>query len=123
MILAIDDDPGRYDHLARLLSTEIQVAACTQCVMRLLPRSTAVLLDHDLNSGYCLQCGQKSDLEDSRPFVPLIQVPTIVTSASMMVNRKWLVDHLTVPCAQISAISIDPELSWIGWLYLQGVLS
>ena len=65
-ILAIDDDPGRYDELRRLLEDRqggvpvvLRVACCSACVAAHLPRAVAVLLDHDLSADPCT-CGAVS---------------------------------------------------------------
>lgn len=131
MILAIDDDPFRYQHLDRLLVGRqsfhrVTHALCPLCVAASLPKAHAVLLDHDLGPAYC-PCGATIDTKASgREFVPMVRasgLPVIVTSASSRENIRALCDALAGhPYTQISAIEIDPELKWIGWLWTRGVL-
>lgn len=128
MILAIDDDPFRYQHLVRLLAGRATVthATCPACVAAHLPNARAVLLDHDLAPSIC-PCGEMLDSEaNTRPFVPAIRalgIPVIVTSASSRENRKALCDALTGhPYTALTAVDTDPELKWLGWLWTRGVL-
>jgi len=133
-ILAIDDDPGRYDELRRLLEDRqggahvgLVVACCPACVAAHLPGAVAVLLDHDLSTDPCT-CGEWADTDDSRGYLPAVAavgVPVIVTSASKPENRAWLTTRLHaagVTVRQHSANEIQPEWHWIGWLWTRGVL-
>lgn len=128
-ILAIDDDPGRYDGLRQMLGDRVrlEVVSCRGCVSRLLPECDAVLLDHDLCAEACT-CGGWPDRESTREDTPAIAVcgvPVIVTSCSAHENRRWLTETLrehNVRVVQHSANEIQPEYHWIGWLWRQGVL-
>lgn len=136
-ILAIDDDPGRYDHLIRLLGdrANVSVVACPRCVVSGLVGADAVLLDHDLNGRDqawarvpCAGCGLAYVEKTTRRMVEHIarrDVPVIVTSASAPENRRWLMRALTaggVRAWECSAVETDPELRWIGRLWAWGVL-
>lgn len=128
-LLAIDDDPNRYDGLRRILGERValSVACCPACVNQLLPGVDAVLLDHDISGEPC-SCGQWSVEEWTRAYVPLITqsgLPVIVTSASDPANRAWLTRALKdagVRVVQHSANEIQPEHHWIGLLWAWGVL-
>ena len=129
MILAIDDDPFRYQHLDRLLAGRAVIthATCPLCVAASIPQATAILLDHDLGPSIC-PCGAWIDQEaNTRPFVPMIRasgLPVIVTSASSRENIRALCDALAGhPYTALSAVETDPELKWIGWLWTRGVLA
>jgi hypothetical protein len=132
MILAIDDDPGRYEHLGRLLGSRadlrLVVGCCPRCVRAHLRTAAAVLLDHDLDGAAACSCGLPQQHDDTRVYLPWVadlKLPTIVTSASSRANVRHLVQQLVqagVPQVSISAIETDPELRWLGWLWLQGVL-
>ena len=145
MILAIDDDPFRYQHFDRLLTgrvgpapllgvgtphqsstRRVTHAVCPACVAAAIPLARAILLDHDLGPSYC-PCGATVDHQaNTREFVPMVRasgLPVIVTSASSRENIRALCDALAGHnYTQISAIEIDPELKWIGWLWTRGVL-
>lgn len=133
-ILAIDDDAGRYDHLVRLLEgrAELVIACCPGCVARELPAADAVLLDYDLDSGEaCAACGGRSEYAKGTAYAPAVaarQVPVIVTSASHPTNRRRLLADLHHAGlgrrlrTEISANETDPELRWLGWLWVVGVL-
>ena len=130
-LLAIDDDPGRYDHLADLLTARgvsLSVACCSACVARLLPTASAVLLDFDLDGGETCTCGAVPDRANGLGFVDAIaafNVPVIITSASARTNRHALFDVLVarnVFTTMLSASDPDPELRWLGWLWSLGVL-
>ena len=128
-ILAIDDDPGRYDGLRQMLGDRVrlEVSSCDQCVLDDLAVADAVLLDHDLCAESCT-CGDWPTAESTRHLVPHIVdrgVPVIVTSCSAHENRRWLTETLrthNVQVVQHSANEIQPEYHWIGWLWRQGVL-
>lgn len=129
LILAIDDDPGRYDELQRITygRVRIYVACCEQCVAERLPECAAVLLDHDITGEPCT-CGEWSTTDDTRPHLPAIAargVPVIVTSCSDPDNRRALTAALLRGGGHVlqhSANEIQPEMHWLGWLWLQGVL-
>jgi len=130
LIFAIDDDPGRYEHLQRLLGARalVVVGCCPRCVEVHLAAASAVLLDHDLDDAEACSCGLPQQHDDTRAYLPLVaalKLPTIVTSASSRANVRHLVQRLVqagVPQISISAIETDPELRWLGWLWLKGVL-
>ena len=101
MILAIDDDPGRYDHLRRLLEArdvELFVVACPACVSERVRYASGVLLDYDLDSGEpCAGCwssyGVWSHAAKGLHHVPALaarRVPVVVTSASYHENVSRL---------------------------------
>lgn len=130
-LLAIDDDPGRYDHLADLLTARgvsLSVACCSACVVRLLPTASAVLLDYDLDGGETCTCGAVPDRANGLGFVDAIaaaRVPVVVVSASALANRKALAAALRENGATVTLLSAsdpDPELRWLGWLWSLGVL-
>lgn len=133
-ILAIDDDPGRFDGLRRLIGDRVTltIAACPACVLAALPTASAVLLDYDLDSGEpCPACfasyGVWSDTSKGIHYAPAIrrlEVPTIVVSCSHPANVKRLVDALrpSSRVARISAMETECELRWLGRLWAWGVL-
>lgn len=134
-LLAIDDDPTRYEHLRRLLGNRatLTIAACPDCVRRLLPTADAVLLDYDLDSGEpCADCLRSFGMWSHAPKgsyhvhrMSIRKLPTVVVSASAPANVAGLCAALAVngiPYARISAIETEPELRWIGWLWSRGVL-
>ena len=130
-LLAIDDDPGRYDHLAVLLSARgvsLSVACCSACVARLLPTASAVLLDYDLDGGEACGCGTMPEQANALSYVDAIaaaKVPVVVVSASALANRKALATALRESGATLTLLSasdLDPELRWLGWLWSLGVL-
>lgn len=131
-LLAIDDDPGRYDYLRCLLAprgVELVVASCADCIAGALPRAAAVLLDYDLDGeDPCDCCGGWPQHAKGLAYVPAIVavgLPVLVTSASCPANRTALVKALREGGArveQISAADVLPELSWLGQLWAWGVL-
>lgn len=136
MILAIDDDSGRFDHLRRLLEArdvELFVVACPYCVAANLPRASGVLLDYDLDSGepcpYCFASyGVWAHAAKGIHHVPALaarRVPVVVTSASYPENVSRLCAALRdagVLHAQHRATDVDPEVRWIGALWAMGAL-
>ena len=134
MILAIDDDPARYEYLQRLLEgrVEVVVACCPACVSRLLPEASAVLLDFDLNLEDSCTCGKPyaeyKQRSNTLPYVPAVaarQVPVVVTSASGSENIRALCQALraaNVRFGQYRACDTDPEYNWIGRLWVMGAL-
>lgn len=138
ILLAIDDDPGRYDYLRVLLGEREQagkvpirlvVAACRACVERHLPEALAVLLDYDLDSGeLCTACGGWVDVDKGSAYVDDLDgsgLPVIVTSASHPANRHALVVALRdvgVRVDLLSAIDYGCETRWLGRLWAWGVL-
>ena len=135
MILAIDDDAGRYEHFGRLLGgrAEVVVACCPACVAELLPKAAAVLLDYDLDSGdVCNRCSASYDTwreyAKAIHYVPAVAargVPVVVTSSSSSENIRALCAKLRaydVRFRQHRATDPDPEVRWIGELWVMGVL-
>lgn len=135
MILAIDDDPFRYDGLKRMLAprgVEVRAACCAACVNDAVLRGVkAVLLDYDLDSGDPCMCGVHPEFQKGTEWVPYVAklaVPVIVTSASYPENVDRLVQKVRaylpagVPHARISAHSTMPEDGWISKLWQWGVL-
>ena len=135
MILAIDDDSGRFDHLRRLLGSRVElvIAACPACVAEHLPRASAVLLDYDLDSGEpCPGClasyGVWAHAAKGLHHVPALaarRVPVVVVSASYPENVSRLCAALReagVLHAQHRATDVDPEVRWIGALWAMGAL-
>lgn len=128
-LLAIDDDPGRYDYLRLLLKqrgVDLRVVCCAPCVTEALSLGpVAVLLDHDL-SEEC-SCGMPT-LTNTRSYLDDIVVsgrPVVVTSCSAPHNRSFLTDYLRdrgVKVRQHSADSLGCEWAWLGMLWYAGVL-
>lgn len=130
-LLAIDDDPHRYEHLGRLLGPRgfaVDVLHCPACVAEAtaLHIHAAVLLDHDLfNSCQRCQTFAKGNTRQHLDRVAAMGVPVVVTSASSAENRRALWEGLRrrgVTCVQLSALEPDCELRWLGWLWAQGAL-
>ena len=133
VLLAIDDDAGRYDGLRRYLGdrsdVQVVVACCAACVAQHLPTASAVLLDYDLDSGeLCEACGGWPEQVKSTSYLPAVlarRVPTVVTSCSYPANVLGLCRALHqggVPHIASNAHETDCELRWLGWLWLRGVL-
>lgn len=136
MILAIDDDSSRYDHLRRLLEArdvELFVVACPTCVGERVRYASGVLLDYDLDSGDpCAGCfasyGVWAHASKGLHHVPALavrRVPVVVTSASRPENVSRLCAALSaagVLHAQHRATDVDPEVRWIGALWAMGAL-
>ena len=138
IILAIDDDPGRYDYLRVLLGereragqppVRLVIATCRACVERHLPESAAVLLDYDLDSGeLCAACGGWCDVDKGTGYVNDLGgsgLPVIVTSASHPENRHKLASALSdvgVRVELMSALDYGCEARWLGRLWAWGVL-
>lgn len=129
-LLAIDNDPERYNHLHALLSmrgVELSVVCCATCVARPLPTATAVLLDFDLNNGDPCGCGAMPEHANALALVDAVAaagVPVVVVSGSTLENRRALAVVLRARGATftlISALETDPELRWLGWLWTRGV--
>jgi hypothetical protein len=133
MILAIDDDAGRYQNFKNLLALRtnpvpFEVATCPGCVNRFLPEATHIFLDYDLD-GYqeCASCLIEStvNLKGSYylPHLNELGRPVIVSSCSQDSNRYYLYDNLTVKkkiC--IPAWELNVEYKWLGWLWAYGEL-
>lgn len=145
LILAIDDDQERYDHLRDLLQDRatLTIASCPACVAAELARApAAVLLDYDLDLLPCPRCGADTGAE-RRPSGWVVRVndhgkspihvptlgglglPVIVTSAAGRAAdplvpdlRAYGLPHV----ARISCVETDPEIRWIGRLWAWGVL-
>lgn len=138
ILLAIDDDPGRYDYLRVLLdyrsergiaSPRLVVATCPGCVSRTLPHAAAVLLDYDLDShDLCPNCGGYAGVSKGIEYIPALvraRLPVIVTSCSAYENRRALLDGLDaggVPARPIPADSLGVEYAWLGHLWYWSVL-
>lgn len=127
-ILAIDDDPGRYVALIRILGDrmEVKVACCRSCVEKLLPNAVAVMLDHDITESACT-CNQWSTSDNTRIYLYDLKernVPVIITSCSDVENRNWLYEKLYsfVPCLQATANYPDHVAVWVCWLYSMRVI-
>lgn len=131
-LLAIDDDPGRYDGLRRYIEgcgVDLDVACCAPCVARLLPGASAVLLDFDLDGAEACSCGlAPTRFTNGGTYVAQIaarRVPVVMTSASSSSNRRWLARQLAehgVPYVAHSAADPDPEDRWIGALWRLGAI-
>ena len=134
VILAIDDDAGRYDGLRRLLedrpgAPEVRVVSCPDCVARELPGAVAVLLDYDLDGEDCCPgCGGWRGARKGLEHVPAVVgagVPVIVTSCSAPENRRALVEAARAGGARVvghAAEGWGVELAWLGRLWVWGVL-
>lgn len=137
ILLAIDDDIGRYDGLRRYLAEmrkhkpetpRLLVCCCRPCVAAALPNAAAVLLDYDLDSGEFCCCGHLPEDRTGAAFAAQIaaaEVPVIVTSASHRLNRLALVEDLQArgsTVAEMSAGDVSPELGWVGRLAVWGAL-
>lgn len=138
MILAIDDDPSRYDYLRVLLGEReragkdpirLVIAACRTCVERHLPEARAVLLDYDLDSGeLCAACGGWVDVAKGSAYVDDLDgsgLPVVVVSASHPKNRHALHAALTdrgVRAELMTALDYGCEARWLGRLWAWGVL-
>lgn len=136
IILAIDDDPGRYEHLRGLLGDRAKLvfATCGACVAGYLTTAAAVLLDYDLDSGEPCPCCLASfgvwgevGLKGSRYADRIVRsgTPVIVTSAAGRVADQMAVamrgaGHSRV--ARISVVETDPEIRCLGQLWAWGVL-
>lgn len=138
ILLAIDDDPGRYDYLRVLLddrsrrglrTPRLVVATCPACVSRTLPHAAVVLLDYDLDStDLCPNCGGYAGVSKGIEYIPTLtqaRLPVIVTSCSAYENRRALVDGLDagrVPARSVPADSLGVEYEWLGHLWFWSVL-
>lgn len=150
LLLAIDDDPSRYDALRLHLRERaiLRIVTCPSCVAEWLPTCDAVLLDYDLDDkGRCAGCGRIRDdwyglvgePYDASRFRPPArkgsfhiraiaarQVPVIVTSSSHPSNVGCLIDGLIYNGANFvrshRADSPGATAAWIGELWIAGVL-
>lgn len=136
ILLAIDDDPWRYDGLVRLLeqredAPRLIVAACSRCVLEWLPLAKAVLLDYDLDSGVvCSCCGENiPDRDKAIAFAPELSdaaVPIVVVSASYRENVDRMVASLqrrgVKRLSRYSAHDSLPEPHWVAALWSWGIL-
>lgn len=129
-LLAIDDDAWRYQHLKRLLEPMgivVDVMCCDPCCRSAFAVDyAAVLLDHDLYNN-CAECCvfTKGNTRHLVAEVARMGVPVVVTSASSKDNRQALRQELQsheATFTMLSAMEPDPELKWIGWLWLAGCL-
>lgn len=137
-LLAIDDDPGRYDYLRVLLRereeaggtrVRLVVEACRECVERHLPTASAVLLDYDLDGGdLCAACGGWPDVSKGSGYVGILStagIPVIVTSASHPENRMALAAALRDAGVRVDVLSASDfgcETRWLGRLWAWGVV-
>lgn len=145
MILAIDDDPDRYDGLIQwfvrrgLPSSTLVVASCSVCILQLLPSASAVLLDYDLDGhedldGWrprlCPACRENlPDRKKGIEYVPEVAasgLPVLVVSASRTVNVDRLCEKLrgygVTRLARHSSTETMPEPVWVAHLWKWGVL-
>ncbi len=136
-LLIIDDDPYRYDYFQTLTSGRVDLVqvGCVSCIDEALTSDTeyaAVLLDYDLNGpDFCKDCGDNRLRKqgDSRKYLKAIaalEIPVIVTSGSLPENRTALVKGLRsmgVQAVQLSAVDVDPEIKWLGQLWVWDLLS
>ena len=130
MIVAIDDDPGRYDYFKMLCEDKgipFKVVACEPCIRKYLPEATGILLDYDLDTEtLCAECGGWVEQVQSTQYVPLLNrmdVPVAISSCSYHVNRKYLYQILDVTHKVLMpAWDQNVEHMWIGWLYMRGCL-
>jgi hypothetical protein len=130
MIIAIDNDPGRYEYFASLClekNIDFKVVTCGPCIRYFAPRSKAILLDYDMDSGdLCAYCEGYAEQVKTTVYVPLInkcKVPVIISSCSYDINRKHLFEVLTVEHKTLyPAWDFNVEHKWMGWLYMRGVL-
>lgn len=138
MLLAIDDDSGRYDGLRLYLRDrldhsgkhiDLKVVCCAACIDKYLPEATAILLDYDLDSGeLCAECGSWPEQLKSMAYINKIiarNVPTIVTSCSdwqNVMSLSYMLSKHKVLTAQHNAHETECELRWLGRLAIWGVL-
>ena len=130
-ILALDDDPNRYDGLRSYLAgtnASLTVVACAACLRAALPGASVVLIDYDLDSGaLCAACGGWPEQVKGIAYVDDIAargIPAIVTSCSSPANVRRLVGELLrrgVRTAQHSAFEPECELRWLGRLVTWGI--
>ena len=136
MILAVDDDPGRYDYLRVLLNERgddaprFVVATCRECVESHIPHATAILLDFDLDGREeCARCNGWIDVTNATAYLDAViarGVPVIVSSCSSNANRKHLVTQLHERGVKVAGIAADHfgvEREWLGPLWVWGVVS
>lgn len=132
LLLAVDDDPGRYDYLRVVLGDRVRlvVATCRACVEEHLPGAAAVLLDFDLDGAEeCAGCAGWIDVANSTAYLDAViarRVPVIVSSCSSHANRAHLARVLGAAGIEHAAIPADHlgvELEWVGRLWVWGVLA
>lgn len=135
LILAIDDDPGRYSYLAHLIDQRpeprptLVVATCRSCVEQHLAKAAVVLLDFDLD-GFeeCVSCKGWIDVSKSTEYVEQVTaacIPVIMTSCSRPQNRAWLASQLesgNVKFVRNPADHMGVELEWLGQLWTWGII-
>jgi CheY-like chemotaxis protein len=137
MILAIDDDPERFDGLRTFLGrreqrgadpVRFEVATCARCVADLLPHATAILLDYDLDGCEgCVRCRRDQGAAkgtDHLDAVAALGVPVIVVSANAT-GGQIMFRRLREAGARVTLIRVletEPEIRWLGWLWSEGVL-
>ena len=129
-ILAIDDDIYRYEHFQRMLephNIKVDIVCCSECIKKYITTASAILLDYDLDNGELCECENLPDKAKSIHHVDLISqynLPVIISSASWIENRIALSDALkkrNIIHTRISANDTQPELLWVGWLFVNGV--
>jgi len=115
VLLAIDDDPARYQYLSRRLARHEVVVACVQnpdAAEILLDSGAvfAVMLDHDMP--------EWDGQHYAREVLGLRSVPVCVSSANHA--GAWaiasILSELAVPHAIISVTETAAEERWLGWL-------
>lgn len=134
MILAIDDDPDRFDGLVRMLDgrkaagfsvPDFRVTCKKSEIDIWLPQTTAVLLDYDLDLGdthYPEKGWRKGS--DYLPMLLAMDLPVVVCSSNYeggkMLNRALI--QAGKKSVLLRASENDPEIRWLGWLYIHGVI-
>lgn len=115
VLLAIDDDPARYSHLATRLADHEVVVACVQnpdAAEILLDSGHvfAVLLDHDM------PCWTGTHY--AREVLGPRNFPVCVTSANHPGAKaiSHILSDMAVPHAVISITEAAPEERWMGWI-------
>lgn len=132
-ILAIDDDPGRYEYLRRLVEPkgiEVVCVCCESCTLGHLRSGLvfAVLLDYDLDSGEDCGCGMPPERSKGADYLAEIartRLPVIVSSCSAYENRRSMTCALQFADTKVTEIAANvqqPELRWIGWLWAVGAI-
>ena len=115
VLLAIDDDPARYTHIAARLLPHGVLVACVQNpdaaeILLDSGRVFAVLLDHDMPIWLGTHYAQ--EVLGPRNF------PVCVTSANHPGARaiSQILSEMAVPHAVISILESAPEERWMGWI-------
>lgn len=122
-VLAIDDDKERYSYFERLIARksmqiDFNVACCPIHVNAQIEQADVIFLDYDLD-GYCpYHNGLKG--ESYLDEIIKHKKPTIVTSMNtrggvLLYTRLREAD---IEVALIRASEVEPELKWLGWIFL-----